>query len=701
MGVGVPLGPYRLVRRLATGGMAEIFLARQEGKDGFSRDLVVKRILPHLAADPEFRRMFQGEARLAARLSHPNVVHVYDYGSVVEDTGDETFYLAMELVRGVDLRGLIVRAAEAATRRGDPFAVPPHHAAKICSFVCEALAYAHELVVDGKRANIVHRDVTPSNVLLSFDGAVKLADFGIAKGVAGPDDATEHGVVKGKYSYLSPEQARGETLDRRSDLFNVGILLFESILGQPLFPHQDAKLAKRMSARGEIPDRLRLRRLPAPLADVAERALANRPGDRFPDALAMRAELETFVRRAPEPSDTVEIGRFVRALFPETVAEDRRAVRAAGTIAKSDIAHGVRARTAVLDDATGASFGASSADTESDPTLLSSGAISLGPELLDPTPAPLASVAPPLVPVLPPPPPAPAPFVPRVSRPADATPVVRRRRASNVGVWIAAGLIVLGASVAAGAMLLSGRDGPPREPPHDVLASAPTTLATARLHVTTQPPGAVIEIDGVPVGNGPSVQTVTAGVPHVVRALDVHGAELSRDELTLAEDEIRELTLSARPVSASLRVATTPSGASVRVDGELLGETPLSIDVAPVPHHVEVMLTGYDPVADDVRFAGPGEQAMLSFALRRQVLRSSTPDRHPPPTVARGSGTLRIATDPYSEVYEGSRHLGTTPLQIALPVGRHHLSLRSPGHETRSTDVEIRADEVTRLRLSL
>src|SRR5882757_9523203 len=148
MAAGVPLGPYRLVRRLATGGMAEIFLARQEGKDGFSRDLVVKRILPHLAVDPEFKRMFQGEARLAAQLSHPNVVHVYDYGSVVEEGGDETFYLAMELVRGVDLRALIVRAAEGAQARGESGALPAHHAAKVASFVCEALAHAHELVVD-------------------------------------------------------------------------------------------------------------------------------------------------------------------------------------------------------------------------------------------------------------------------------------------------------------------------------------------------------------------------------------------------------------------------------------------------------------------------------------------------------------------------------------------------------------------------
>ncbi len=706
MAAGVPLGPYRLVRRLATGGMAEIFLARQEGKDGFSRDLVVKRILPHLAADAEFKRMFQGEARLAAHLSHPNVVHVYDYGSVVEEGGDETFYLAMELVRGVDLRALIVRAAEAAVTRGEPYAIPPHHAAKVASFVCEALAYAAELVVDGKRANIVHRDVTPSNVLLSFDGAVKLADFGIAKSVAGPskDDATEHGVVKGKYSYLSPEQARGEVLDRRSDLFNVGILLFESVLGQPLFPHQDAKLAKRMSARGEIPDRMRLRRLPAPLADIAERALAADANDRFPDALAMRAELEAFVRKAAEPSDTVEIGRFVRGLFPETVAEDRRAVRAAGTIAKSDVVQVVRARTALLDDPNVRSGETSLGenglgDTESDPTLLSSSTVSLGAELLDPTPAPVPKLAQP--PGMPSPFPPPSISAARAPFSQEETPRVPRR-GTRTGVWIAALAIVLGSSIAA-AVVLQQEDGPPSTPPsaapHTTIGTAPR--ATAQLRVTTTPPGAEIEIDGARVGPGPAVHTITAGVDHVVRALDAHGVELSRDHVTATVGEIRELTLTARSVSASLRVATTPAGASVRIDGELLGQTPLAIDVAPSPHHVEVVLAGYVPVADDVSFAGPGEQAMLSFALRRQVTRP-VPDRHPPPPPAtHATGTLRIATDPYSEVYEGARHLGTTPLQTTLPVGHHTLSLRSPGHAARRADVDIRENDVTRLRLSL
>lgn len=303
--------------------MAEIFLARKEGPEGFARELVVKRILPHLSEDAEFNAMFRDEARVVAQISHPNVVQVYDYGSA-----QGSAYLVMELVRGVDLRSLTIRARERAMAGRRPGAIPPHHAAKILSFVCEGLASAHE------RGGLVHRDVTPSNVLVSFDGAVKVADFGIAKLQSGTrSQETAVGKVRGKYAYLSPEQARGQPLDARSDLFNVGILLFETITGDTLFPHSDPVLARRSAAGGIIPDRDRLRQLPPPLQLVAERALAPRREDRFSNALAMRAELERYVRSCASPSDTVELGRFVRGLFPDVLQEDeRRGPRAAGTV---------------------------------------------------------------------------------------------------------------------------------------------------------------------------------------------------------------------------------------------------------------------------------------------------------------------------------------------------------------------------------
>ncbi len=691
---GIPLGPYRLLRRLATGGMAEIFLARQEGKDGFSRDLVVKRILPNLAADPEFRRMFRDEARLAARLSHPNVVHVYDYGSVVDD-GDETFYLAMELIRGVDLRALIVRAAEGALSREEPYAVPPHHAAKIASFVCEALAYAHELAVDGKRVNIVHRDVTPSNVLVSFDGAVKLADFGIAKSVvSGGGGATEHGVVKGKYSYLSPEQARGEPLDQRSDLFNVGILLFEAVLGQPLFPHGESRMARQLSARGEIPDRVRFERMPAPLAEIAERALSAKAADRFPDALAMRAELESFLRKVDEPSDSVEIGRFVRATFPDAVAEDARGPRAAGTVPKTSAMPPSRvAMTQVPNDATVVTGRAPAPEPEPLISEQSTSLLSSMVTIARDTPPPSQPHPPPAAPRPPP--------AARVLSPAT-TPVIPRDPKRPVGLVLGIAIVVVALGLAA-IVALDPFGGPPSAPtePRTTLALAPPP--SGELRVTTDPMGVAIEVDGDRAGATPLVLPLTAGVAHVVRAVGADGHELARERVTLGAHEVRELSLATRPASASLRIATTPPGASVRIDGELLGETPVALDVAARPHHVRVSLAGYAPVEDDVTFAAPGEQAMLSFALRRQVTSEHVRVEHTraPDPPARGTGTLRIATDPWSEVFEGSRRLGTTPLQTDLPAGHHVLSLRSPEHAARTAAVDIVAGEVTRVRIAL
>src|SRR5688572_513451 len=225
------LGPYTLLRRLAVGGMAEIFLARRDGPAGFSKVVALKRILPHLSTLPEFVSMFLDEARLAARLTHPHVVQIYDFGEV-----EGTYFISMEYVPGEDLLAAIKRARELERP------VPPIVACSILSAVCDGLHYAHELRDEyGKALGIVHRDVTPSNVLISFDGVVKLADFGIAK-AEHRSTHTAVGALKGKYAYMSPEQAKGEKLDRRSDLFSLGVAAHELLTGRRLFA-RDSELA--------------------------------------------------------------------------------------------------------------------------------------------------------------------------------------------------------------------------------------------------------------------------------------------------------------------------------------------------------------------------------------------------------------------------------------------------------------------------
>jgi serine/threonine protein kinase len=780
MAVGIPLGPYRLVRRLATGGMAEIFLARQEGPDGFARELVVKRILPHLAADPEFTRMFRDEAKLAALLSHPNAVHVYDFGAVPDDEG-VTLYLAMELVRGVDLRALILRALTEAKRTGRAGAIPAHHAAKIASFVCEALAHAHSVRIDGRPAGIVHRDVTPSNVLVSFDGAVKLADFGIAKAASTTSDRTEHGIVKGKHTYLSPEQARGEGLDARSDLFNVGILIFESVLGEALFPPSDQRLARKLSASGQLPRAERFERIPAPLRAIALKALSPQREDRHPDALALRSDLEAYLRGCPEPSDTVEIGRFVRQMCAEELSEDALGPRAAGTVASKKQA-GTAPLTAGL-----AASGASAAAPLSREHILDrlqrkggkappSGTAPIEPtaelaaphardgappSITQPLPHDGGTTDPTATSVSDPPTdlgvegagsavftatgmadrghesalvPAP-PTGLDVARPrsvppgAGTTPIVRSRRPRWPWVALAVAIVSL-ASAAALALLLAG----PTE--EDVRASLPRT---ASLQVTSSPAGARLFVDGVEHGLTPTlVSSIMPGRAVRLEVRGLSGEVLDARELELAEGETRAVELRARPPSGLVRVSSAPPGATVSIDGVAVGVTPMERELLVGEHRVNVALEGHAAEDDVVRVEQNGDRASLSFALRPLVASAGADPRREAGTREAGTretgtretgtreagtresgtresgtretgtraprgptGTLRVTTTPWSEVFEGGRRLGETPMQIELPAGRHALTLRAEGRPAHSETVEIREGEVTRVRVIL
>src|SRR5690606_31303432 len=216
------LAEFEVVRRLGMGGMAEVFLAKKRGAQGTYKLLVLKRILPEHMSSRRFRVMFAEEAQLATRLNHPNIVQVYDF----QDYGDDGQLLSMEYVDGPDLRAL----SRAANNQGKK--ISPHVAAYIVGEVAKGLHYAHERKDErGEPLDIVHRDVSPQNVILSYDGAVKVADFGIASANLFRE---ESGVLKGKTGYMSPEQARAEKVDRRTDIYSMGVVLHELLTGRPL-----------------------------------------------------------------------------------------------------------------------------------------------------------------------------------------------------------------------------------------------------------------------------------------------------------------------------------------------------------------------------------------------------------------------------------------------------------------------------------
>jgi serine/threonine protein kinase/tetratricopeptide (TPR) repeat protein len=265
------LAPFEVIRRLGAGGMAEVFLAKKRGAEGTFKVLVVKRILPTFGASRRFRTMFVEEAQLATRLNHPNVVQVYEF----YDSGDEGQLLAMEYVEGPDLGKLMASAKEKGTR------IPSWVSAWIIAEAAKGLHYAHERKDEGGVAlEIVHRDVSPQNVLLSFDGSVKIADFGIASAKLFVE---EQGVIKGKFGYMSPEQARGERVDRRSDLYALGVILWEALTGRPLHGGLGGEALLDIVRSGQVePPSTYIADIPAELESIVMRALSPRREDRFP-----------------------------------------------------------------------------------------------------------------------------------------------------------------------------------------------------------------------------------------------------------------------------------------------------------------------------------------------------------------------------------------------------------------------------------
>jgi serine/threonine protein kinase len=281
------LGPYELLQKLATGGMAEIYIARREGPHGFSKRIALKRILPQLVADPEFVAMFIDEARLCAQLTHPNLVQVFDFG---EEAGE--LYMAMELVEGTTA----AKVARAAASRGEP--VPTEVALQIALSVGRGLAHAHETCDDeGRPLGLVHRDVSPGNILISSAGAVKLGDFGIAR-AAEFERRTDQGQLKGKLGYMSPEQVTGRELDAKSDQFTAAIVLAELLTARPLFsgPREMDVLVKIRDADIAVLERYG-RHIPPDLMGVLRRALSRRREDRYPTTSAYVDAMDEVGRR--------------------------------------------------------------------------------------------------------------------------------------------------------------------------------------------------------------------------------------------------------------------------------------------------------------------------------------------------------------------------------------------------------------------
>jgi eukaryotic-like serine/threonine-protein kinase len=300
---------YELIQRIARGGMAELFLAQVKGPAGFEKKVVIKQVLPHLSGEPSFVKMFLQEARVGARLSHPNIVQILDFGQA-----DGTYFICMEYVEGRSLLDVVVQTRRAGTT------IPTGVAAKIVSQICEGLHHAHNATDSaGEPLGIVHRDVSPSNILVSFNGVAKISDFGIAKAKTALMQ-TRAGTIKGKYAYMSPQQCMSQPLDCRSDIFSLGIVLFEVTTYIRLFARSAEALTIQALLSEPIPRPSSLvPDYPPILEQIVMHALDRDPDRRYQSTVELHRDLERFLRDSDEPCGSVEVAEFMQTLYPEAI----------------------------------------------------------------------------------------------------------------------------------------------------------------------------------------------------------------------------------------------------------------------------------------------------------------------------------------------------------------------------------------------
>lgn len=596
---GIRFGNYELIKRLAHGGMAEVYLARQRGPQGFDRRVAIKRILPHLADSEDFLRMFLEEARLAASLNHPNVVHIYELGKLVDD-----YFIAMEYIDGVHAGEII--------DRGMQFQAPPALVARIGANACAGLDYVHRAEdAEGRHLRLVHRDISPPNLMISYDGVVKLMDFGIAK-ATGQVDLTRPGVVKGKFAYMSPEQTMGQPLDGRSDVFSLSLILWELLAGRVILPRINPIEAMIMIRDGKLPSLRSVRPgVPQALVTVLERGLQVDREQR-PTAAELGNALEGFIKSSPELGTPMQLSAWLRGEFPRArVAE----VAGGGQDEDDELvaadwitSAGSKARAAVMSTMAMPAVGAVTAasgevvvgpaigdeeddEDEGQPTVITKAPVMMpmgppprqtdrrlpglppgaGPGDTAPARAmspaqPMAPArAPSMTPAQPSTAPARAPSMPP-ERPVQAVPMmpmqavvaaVRGPRALRIAV------VVLGCLLSISVILLvlapeqsareRGQEPAVRVDAGGKAAVEPTADAApmgpalpGRLIVVTAPPGAEIEIAGMPAQSAPArFVDLTPGIYEVtIRLPGYHTEERS---VEVFPGEAQDLILSLKP----------------------------------------------------------------------------------------------------------------------------------------------------------
>jgi serine/threonine protein kinase len=653
---GMPMrfGKYTLIRKLATGGMAEIFLAIQKSVAGFEKLIVIKRILPPLNHDRAFVEMLLHEARVAATLSHPNIVQIFDVGHA-----EGQFFIAMEHVHGEDLRSIVRQM-----KKKGLLEFPVEHAIAITLGMCAGLAYAHDRRdLDGTPLNIVHRDISPQNVVVTFTGDVKIVDFGIAKSDARSGEATKSGKLKGKVPYMSPEQARGEPVDARSDVFSTGVMLFELTTGKRLFKGASEYETLKLICEREYPRPSDvLADYPRDLEDIVMKALAKDRDDRYQTAREMQAALEGYVRHNQIAVSNVALHQFMQSLFEEKLAAQKDALLQGKQLA--DIIEMQHAVTASAELA--------AVDTSGMRLLVSA-----------------------------------TQSMPAASHTVTELAIPSRRRKKRLtaagGLAMAA---VLGGGVAVFA--LRGATGAP------TTTNATETLASrGSLAIESDPPGASIWVNGdLRAETTPAtIGSLPASVPIDVK-LTKEGFEHGKQRVSLKAGETNRVRLVMRKGALVLDVKVSPTAASpaFALDGKPVVGPRIEGVTSGIAHKLVISAPGFAEQTVSVS-GGPLETKVVEVALDKAAVRAahgssgashgpspgSTGQGGNPEAVPAQFGKLNVgASNGWCNVTVDGAPRGATPVAgIELAAGAHAVTCTTADGKTMSANVSVQGDGTT------
>lgn len=655
---GMPMrfGKYTLIRKLATGGMAELFLAIQKSVAGFEKLIVIKRILPSMNQDKAFIEMLLHEARIAATLSHPNIVQIFDVGQA-----EGQYFIAMEHVHGEDLRSIVRQM-----KKKGVLEFPLEHALAIVLGMCAGLAYAHDKRdLDGTHLGIVHRDISPQNIVVTFTGDVKIVDFGIAKSDTRVGEQTKSGKLKGKVPYMSPEQARGEPLDARSDLFAAGTMLFELTTGKRLFKGQSEYETLKLICEREYPRPSEIHPdYPPDLEAIVMRALAKDPNDRYQSAREVQADLEAFVRQHQIAVSSLALNQFMQSLFEEKLAMQKEALLQGKHLA--DIIELQHAHVSNPDVSGGFDVDGSGQRVAS--TL----------------------------------------SMPAAARTVTDVNASRAKPTSGamIGGAIAGVLVIAGALGGAGYVLAKKNNEAGNTVP---TAAATPAIAKGSLAVSSEPPGASIWINGDlrPEVTPATIKELPTGVPLDVK-LTMDGFEHAKQNVTLEEGKAADVKLELRKGSVVVDVKVSPDSVTnpvFAIDGKPVAGPRIDGVTSGVSHKLTVTAPGH--AESSVTFTGaPLESKHLEVTLEKLPEPrhgGPAPAARPAAPQPAGSGKLNVgASGGWCNVTVDGTARGATPVAgLELTAGPHKVTCTTPDGKVRDATVTVSVGDTARYKFTL